>query len=614
MLLRIRSKEGMIRVQVDPKDTFATLGQKIAAELKLDDVSTLALGEQPNSESATPISHMATKTISEAHLQHGSMLFVSYKESSPPSTTSTTTTTATTTTAKDSTPTTGSDAVKQDDIDNFLEKERGLIKRSKDTKFCRHGAHAMCDYCMPLEPYDAGYLEENKIKHMSFHSYLRKIDAAQQTKAPSATTQQKLPLLEEAHYTVKVPCTGAHAAWPEGICTKCQPSAITLQRQTYRMVDHVEFSSASVVDNFLNAWRKSGCQRFGYLYGRYEPYLDVPLGIKAVVEAIVEPTQEDHVDGISVAMPWAEEEQVNKVAAACGLVQVGMVFTDLVDDGSGTGKVLVKRHGDSYFLSSQECLFAAEMQRRHPNITRQSATGHFGSKFVSCVISGDLEGNVDVSAYQVSNSLVAMHEAGIVEASRKPSVMRVKESIPHERYVPEVFYKYKNKYNVVVKESAKPTFPVEYLLVNVTHGFPQIPSPLFQASGWNELAGGQSKTAALAKYLSKTDGDLAQSLNDFNVLCAIKSTNVLSDEEFGLLCSIATQPGQSTFELEHTSGWKTLKMSLGEPDISPHYSQPSSHGSGVPAAVQARVACRYCTYSNPGGQENCDMCGLPLSD
>ncbi|KAI9013903.1 NPL4 family-domain-containing protein [Phycomyces nitens] len=603
MLLRIRSKEGMIRVQVDPNDTFATLGNKIAAELKLDDPSTLALGEQPNPEAATPIAHMATRTIAQAHLQHGSMLFVSYKESSPP--------TDTTTGPAAHTPTNYT-TVQQDEIDNFLENERGVIKRSKDAKFCRHGAHAMCDYCMPLEPYDAGYLEENKIKHMSFHSYLRKIDAAQQTKAPSATTQQKLPLLEEAHYTVKVPCTGAHAAWPEGICTKCQPSAITLQRQTYRMVDHVEFSSASVVDNFLNAWRDSGCQRFGYLYGRYEPYLDVPLGIKAVVEAIVEPTQEDHVDGISLAMPWAEEEQVNKVAAACGLVQVGMVFTDLVDDGSGTGKVLAKRHGDSYFLSSQECLFAAEMQRRHPNITRQSATGHYGSKFVSCVISGDLEGNVDVKAYQVSNSLVAMHEAGIVEASRKPSVMRVKESIPHERYVPEVFYKYKNKYGVVVKESAKPTFPVEYLLVNVTHGFPQIPSPLFQATGWSEMDG-QSKMARLAKYLAKAEGDLAHSLNDFNVLCAIQSTNVLSDEEFGLLCSIATQPSQGTFELEHTPGWKTLRMSL-EAEISPHYGQQSSHGSGAPAAVKAQVSCRHCTYSNPGGQENCDMCGLPLSD
>lgn len=66
---------------------------------------------------------------------------------------------------------------------------------------------------------------------MSFQAYLRKIDAAKQTSAPSSTVLKHLPPLEEPDYKVKVPCSGGHAPWPEGICTKCQPSAITLQRQ-----------------------------------------------------------------------------------------------------------------------------------------------------------------------------------------------------------------------------------------------------------------------------------------------------------------------------------------------------------------------------------------------
>ncbi|KAG0174507.1 nuclear protein localization protein 4 [Apophysomyces sp. BC1034] len=565
-LLRIRSKEGMNRVAVEPEETFASLAEKITVMLGIADPSTIALGDQPNPSAATSITQIADKTLASANLKHGDIVFVSYVEP-------TVETTESHGPRKDTAGYIAIDdlpTIKQDKVDDFLEKQRGLIKRAKDPKFCRHGDNAMCDYCMPLEPYDQDYLEENKIKHMSFHAYMRKIDAAQQTKAPSSAILKKLPPLEEPNYKVKAPCTGGHAPWPEGICTKCQPSAITLQRQTYRMVDHIEFSSASLIDNFLNYWRESGCQRFGYLYGRYEPYLDVPLGIKAVVEAIYEPPQDDHMDGIQMNMPWQDEAIVNEVAEACGLVQVGMVYTDLIDDGSGSGTVVSKRHVDSYFLSSLECSFSAEMQRRHPNSSRHSLTGKYGSKFVTCVISGDVEGNIDVKAYQVSETMVAMQDAGIVESSRKPSVIRVKESIPHERYVPEVFYKYKNKYNVVVKESAKPTFPVEYLLVNVTNGFPHNPSPLFDTpQGYtveNRASVVHQDMGTLSRHLTqaKSPVELKKLLADFHLLCFIRSTDILSATEFKQLCETATKAENSVEVLESMDGWKTLMIVLKE--------------------------------------------------
>lgn len=63
----------------------------------------------------------------------------------------------------------------EDDVDTLLWKESGKIERNKDSKLCRHGSKAMCVHCTPLEPYDEAYMREHNIKHMSFHSYLRKM-------------------------------------------------------------------------------------------------------------------------------------------------------------------------------------------------------------------------------------------------------------------------------------------------------------------------------------------------------------------------------------------------------------------------------------------------------
>ncbi|ORE03078.1 polyubiquitin-tagged protein recognition complex, Npl4 component [Rhizopus microsporus var. microsporus] len=596
MLLRIRSKEGMHRVQVDNDETFGTLAQKIAELLHINDPSTISMGKDPNPSTAASLTQLADKTIQSANLKHGDIVYVSYAEQAQPIVNHKDT---------DTSSPMPRDHVKQDPVDDFLEKQRGLIHRKKDPKFCRHGGNAMCDYCMPLEPYDASYLEENKIKHMSFHAYLRQLTASQQSK--------NVPVLEEQDFRVKVPCSGGHAPWPEGICTKCQPSAITLQQQAYRMVDHIEFSSASIIESFLNYWRASGSQRFGYLYGRYEPYLDIPLGIKAVVEAIYEPPQQDHSDGIQLNLPWEEEEKINKVAEACGLVKVGMVFSDLIDDGTGTGKVIPKRHVNSYFLSSLECIFAAEMQKRHPNISRHSISGKFGSKFVTCVISGDTEGNIDVNAYQVSDTLAALQEAEIVEPSRNPSVMRVKDSIPHERYVPEVFYKFKNEYNVVVKQSAKPTFPVEYLLVNVTHGFPHNPSPMFNSTSTfpveNRDGLAHQSMSELAKTIdsAQNDDQLKNVLADFHLLCFIQSADILNLEEFKELCQIVTQPNGDMKRLRELNGWMTLELLLKE---------TGKHTTTTVKAstnASSEISCRHCTFMNPSSNESCEMCGLPLS-
>ncbi len=42
----------------------------------------------------------------------------------------------------------------------------------------------------------------------------------------------------------------------------------------------------------------------------------------------------------------------------------------------------------SHFLSAEECITAADFQNKHPNPCRLSPDGHFGSKFVTVVVTG----------------------------------------------------------------------------------------------------------------------------------------------------------------------------------------------------------------------------------
>jgi len=63
----------------------------------------------------------------------------------------------------------------EDSIDELLNGKDGLIPRPRDPKSCRHGENGCCIHCAPLPPFNESYLKEHKIKHLSFHSYIKKL-------------------------------------------------------------------------------------------------------------------------------------------------------------------------------------------------------------------------------------------------------------------------------------------------------------------------------------------------------------------------------------------------------------------------------------------------------
>ncbi|KAG6814021.1 hypothetical protein H0H92_003871 [Tricholoma furcatifolium] len=567
------------------------------------DISSFTISNQPRGNEVK-FANLKGRNLKTLGLNHGDLVFVGYR--SKPSSSTTEETPSKATSAIVDTTKRPWELVDEDVVDTYWRSQTGMIPRGRDGRFCKHGANGMCDYCMPLEPYDATYHKEHSIKHLSYHAYLRKI-----TPKATASASSSLPPLEPLSYTVKVPCpTGGHAPWPAGICTACQPSAITLASQPFRMVDHLEIASTEIIDRFLQAWRNTGLQRFGWLIGHYEPYDKVPMGVKAVVEAIHEPPQEGELDGLTLGLPWEDEARIRELGKSVStpLTIVGYVFTDLVPTPEDRTKNVYKRHPGSFFLSSLEAIFAATLQQANPTASRSSPTGQFASRLVTAVLTATEDGQVDISAYQVSEQAVAMVEADMIEASVDPGIVRVKEedrSQDSARYVPDVFFTYKNEYGLEVKKSAKPCFPVEYLMLNVTHGFPQNPSPMFQSTGKIENRPGledqsieqvMSKLASLDapniqdSRISKPGemhkrNELATYLSDWHLVAFFGTSQLFSPEDMKVLMQAVSRPNlledpSSLDALLATESWHTLMTFTRESAPA----RPSSSAPSIPSA------------------------------
>lgn len=521
-ILRFRGRTGQFRITCDDSDEFVNVFNELSQKNLKVPAETVRV--KLNNGEVISVNDVKGVTVADLGLKNGEMLSVDFIEDESSAV-------PINNTSNSSSANNNSTQFKQSTLDDELDNDKGLIKR-KMSQLCRHGERGMCEYCSPLPPWSEEYQADHGIKHLSFHAYLAELRSR-------SGENTNIPVITPSRFTVLDKCPSGHAPWPRGICSQCQPSAISLNRQKYRLVDHVEILNPDIVDRFIGAWRNTGRQRAGLLIGNYSRYDKVPLGVKAVVSSIFELPQKNFDDGISIEDFTTEGENSKEVEALLEVLKdmkvevLGMIYTDLSDAGTNDGKVICKRHSKSFFMSSSEVILAAKWQNRFKHHCKWSSDKNqeFSSRFVTCIISGNTSGEIDIAAYQASESAEALVKGDIIVGSTHPNQVYVHSAADDsnkKRYIPDIFYEDKNEYGVVVKHKASPVFPVEYLLVSLTHGFPDEPSTTVNTTHFpienRELHGESVSVETLQKWIPQsiqfqTSGDATaaqRELSDFH--------------------------------------------------------------------------------------------------
>ncbi|KAG8881831.1 nuclear protein localization protein 4, partial [Tulasnella sp. 403] len=214
------------------------------------------------------------------------------------------------------------------------------------------------------------------------------------------------------------------------------------------------------------------------------------------------------------------------------------------------------------------------------------------------------------------------------------------------RYIPDVFYRFKNEYGIEVKQSAKPCFPVEYLLVTLTHGFPTSPSPVFLSHSFpveNRPGIDRQAISQVISALSELKapeiqpgqtGDKAKEvvkyLSDWHLLAFIGTMGVLGNNDVKVVAKTVASPNLADPHvldpILNTEGWGTLMAIVQESAPARSSRAPPAPSAAPPSSDEippellndmggggGGKVCPHCTFENPPGGVDCEVCGLPLS-
>ncbi|OII74071.1 uncharacterized protein cubi_02873 [Cryptosporidium ubiquitum] len=248
----------------------------------------------------------------------------------------------------------------------------------------------------------------------------------------------------------------------KGVMNKIPPS-VTLKHQPYRHVDHLEMMNLSEAMQFVDYWRSTlGMlkQRIGWMYGYYREDSTYPMGIRAVMEAIYEPPQDDNTEpGKLILENDHFKSSVDKIAQSLGLECLGLVFTHNERDE---------------VLTSNEIVTLGKLQLEA--LKTKHYTGYPVSSFISCTIAPckSVKGGDPIpNAFAVSDlGLAFLRDKLIDEKGLEDNTNIVIREEEKGEILPQILEK-----GVSTRK-----FDAHWLIVRINESAPIQPKPFFSSS------------------------------------------------------------------------------------------------------------------------------------
>lgn len=229
------------------------------------------------------------------------------------------------------------------------------------TRKCNHGPNGKCLNCVVKDTSEA--------KHLSFDEFVDRNFAKCRNHSKSQKCQNCLVDLA-VEFKIKLNCKN-HEPYPKGMCSQCIPPSINVKRQEYRHVDYAEFMNFQEISRFIKNWLDTGFPRVGVLYGYYAEDPVYEKGVRAIVEVLYEPPQQNDYKN-TVLLDDPSRGQVEAIAQSLGFERLGFVFTTL---------------NQSAFLTNEEFFRAAKMQEEY---AINHPIGMRVSKQITLVLRGEL--------------------------------------------------------------------------------------------------------------------------------------------------------------------------------------------------------------------------------